>query len=306
MGRLARAIDAGIFKIERMLVTIAGLVMTTTVFLDICFRAFSSQESQLAAKLTTMVGWFGVDTGRATYETLRDTATPAILVLLAFLAGGAIFAAGNMRRETPRPKWWGIVYGLATIALCFGFVEFILRQPSWLVCMILLDVGIIAILFNARQRGDWLSMGAAVIVGGLGSKACMALPQDYIWSQELSLILLAWMAFIGASMATRVGKHIQVDALSRLIPGRFRPWSRALGLMFTTVFCAYMAVLAYEHVFGPTGDFASGEIRPATGIPAWTIIMAMLVAFCFMTLRLFAQSIDALLNPTMPTQELEH
>ncbi|MEE2789501.1 MAG: TRAP transporter small permease subunit, partial [Myxococcota bacterium] len=72
----------------------------------------------------------------------------------------------------------------------------------------------------------------AVTIVWAGWYGCAQLPTDivtggmqlgYVWSQELALILLAWVAFIGASMATRAGRHIQVDALSKILPARVRP-----------------------------------------------------------------------------------
>ncbi|MEZ4466280.1 MAG: TRAP transporter small permease [bacterium] len=119
-------------------------------------------------------------------------------------------------------------------------------------------------------------------------------------------MLLAWMAFLGGSMATRMEKHIQVDALSRVIPKALRPWARAIGLLITTLFCGYMAILAYEHVFGAQGDFGSGEIRPATRIPAWTILLAAVVSFMLMTLRFLGKTIDAFLHPQVPEQKVSH
>ncbi|MCA9545766.1 MAG: TRAP transporter small permease subunit [Myxococcales bacterium] len=313
--RAAHAVDEAVFRVEKILVTVAAMVMTTTVFLDICFRSFSSPDSQLARKLLTALGWFGVEKTEATYQTLRDYGTPTILVVLTFIAGGAVFASGNVRRPEAerRPKWWGVVYGLVAVAIAWLFVQFITRQPSWQVCMTLLILGSVGFLYDAVRRKDWLASVLAVVVGALGAWASTKLPQDYIWSQELSLILLAWIAFLGGSMATRVrddsgteDKHLKVDALAKLIPQALRPWARALGLLVSTLFCAYILALAYEHVFGPTGDYAGGERRPSTKIPAWLIIFAMVVSFAIMTLRLAARTIDAFLNPRAPVETLDH
>ncbi|MCA9538170.1 MAG: hypothetical protein KC620_04750 [Myxococcales bacterium] len=78
------AIDAAIARVERWLVTVIALVMTTTVFLDIVFRAFGSPESQLAEKAVRVLSWFGVEPTTALYETLREIAVLVLLVGLAF------------------------------------------------------------------------------------------------------------------------------------------------------------------------------------------------------------------------------
>ncbi len=315
MYRAARAVDHAVFRVEKILVTVAALVMTMTVFLDICFRSFSSPESQLAQKLVVALGWLGVSPSPGLYEGLRDYATPLILSVLTVLAGLAIFTTGNARRDEAdrRPAWWGWVYGGVALAVAYGFVKFITSQPSWRVCMALLLAGCLGFLVNAVRRKDWLAAALAVVVGALGAWAATKLPQDYIWSQELSLILLAWIAFLGGSMATRVrddsgteDKHLKVDAFARILPNGLRPWSRAVGLLVTTIFCAYFFALAYEHVFGPTGDFGGGERRPSTGIPAWLIIFAVVIAFGTMTVRLAARTVDAFLHPRPPTETLDH
>ena len=74
----------------------------------------------------------------------------------------------------------------------------------------------------------------------------------------------------------------------------------------TAVFCMYMTYLAYEHVFGPAGDYAIGERRPSTQIPAWLIILSVIVAFALMSARFLARSIKAFLKPELPKQELTH
>ena len=107
-------------------------------------------------------------------------------------------------------------------------------------------------------------------------------------------------------MATRAGRHIQVDALSKVVPNQLRPWTRAIGLTIATLFCAYLTYLAYIHVFGATGDFYGGEIRPATRLPAWVIILSAIVSFGLMTIRFGAMSVDAFMDRRPPSEELLH
>ena len=159
---------------------------------------------------------------------------------------------------------------------------------------------------HALRRRRPLDMVLAIVLAYGGYLACATLKPGYNWAQELSLILLAWMAFLGGSMATRAGRHIQVDALSKLVPPSLRPWSRAIGLTIATLFCAYLTYLAYRHVFGANGDFHGGEIRPSTRLPAWVIILSAVVSFGLMTIRFGAMSVDAFIHRRMPDQELVH
>lgn len=300
------ALDAAVYRVEGALVTIISLVMTFTVFLDIVFRSFATGESQLAAKFVTVMGWFGASDPQALYPFLRDRVTPTVLVLTTFFTGWAVFVATRRRQRRPRPASHGIAAGALAVAGAWVFTQYVVKVPSKWVCASLLLAGSVAYLVVSARRKAWLGVAIAALVGGVGAWFCQYLPPQYIWSQELSLILLAWLAFLGASMATRAGKHIQVDALSRIMPRSLQPWTRALGLVATMLFCAYITYLSYEHVFGPRGDYGSGEIRPATRIPAWTIIMAALVAFGLMTLRFLGLAIDAIVHPRAPEREISH
>ncbi|MGK0359378.1 MAG: TRAP-type C4-dicarboxylate transport system permease small subunit [Bradymonadia bacterium] len=304
-GRL-QLVDDGIYRIERTFVTLAALLMTTTVTLDIIYRSFASGESQLATKLQTMLGWFGQTKTQAQYEFLRDWVTPACLIGLTFIAGWAIFGAIRRRREQPPSVRLGALVGLASVAGACAFVQFVVKVPSVWVCISLLLLGCAVYVVHAAREQDWGGVALTVIIAALGSWGGTTLPEQYIWSQELSLILLAWMAFLGGSMATRAERHITVDALSRLIPKSIRPYSRALGLLVTAIFCMYMTYLSYEHVFGPAGDYVIGERRPSTQIPAWLIILSVIVAFVLMSARFLARSISAFLNPVLPDRELTH
>lgn len=302
VGPLAK-VDGFVFRIEQTLVTLAALTMTTTVFLDVVYRSFATPESQFAAKLKTMLGWVGLDVA---YEPLRDYATPVALIILAFIAGWAVFASARRRDERDAPLGLGIGAGIAGVALSYGFVQFVVQVPSKWACVIMLVASCIGVAYSQLRTGDRAGVGLTALTAVLGVWGCTQLPQGYIWSRELSLILLAWLAFLGGSMATRVDKHIMVDAAAKVIPKGLRPWTRALGLLATTVFCAYFLLLSWKYTFGTGGAFTMGEKRPATQIPAWTITCGVVVAFTLMTLRFGAQALDAFLNPRVVEREIGH
>lgn len=60
----------------------------------------------------------------------------------------------------------------------------------------------------------------------------------FLWSQELTLNLSAWFVLFGISYGLRVGAHIGVDAVVRLLPDRPRRIATLLAIFFCLVYCA--------------------------------------------------------------------
>ena len=302
---MAGVVDEGIYRFEKSLVTLASLVMTATVTLDIIFRSFQNSESLLARKLLALFSSFGMERSEGNYELLRDYLTPVLLMAVLFFLGRAI-ASTAVSGNTPPSSAKKIIGGITAIIVGWIGLKLVMTLSSRWICTGLLVGGCMGWLSIAIRNQRHFDSFIAVALAIAGYFACTTLPEGYAWSQELSLILLAWVAFLGGSMATRASRHIQVDALSRLVPAAYRPYTRAIGLLLTSVFCAYLTWLAYHHVFGPLGDFTSGEIRPATRLPAWIIILSALVIFGLMTIRFSAYTVDAFMNPKVPEQELAH
>lgn len=290
-------IDEAVFRVEKTLVTTAAVVMTVTVSLDILHRFVVSDESVVA---NLLLGIFGLSLEEPTSLStmITDWIAPLVTLLGVFAAGcGLSLATENSSQgDESRKRMWG--WGVAAVLLTIATTWMIQEASSKTVCVGLVVIGAGGAGVRALKRGAVAQSLLLAILGGGGVWAALQVRQDYIWSQELSLILLSWMAFLGGSMATRLQKHISVDALSKLIPSALAPWARALGLLVTTAFCVYVSALSFEHVFDTEfGDFYSGEIRPSTGMPSWTITLPVLLAFVLMTVRFGAASIDAFINP---------
>ena len=104
------------------------------------------------------------------------------------------------------------------------------------------------------------------------------------WSDALGRYLVVWVAFIGAAIATREGKHITIDLLSRWLTGAGSTAVQALSCFFSAVICGLLTVAAakflwFEAQMGSTAFLA---------LPVWIPELIMPVTFGLMTLRFMA------------------
>lgn len=101
------------------------------------------------------------------------------------------------------------------------------------------------------------------------------------WADGFQQYALLWIAFLGASIASRERKHISIDAFLSLLPERIRYGSRWLPALFSAGVCAVAAwccwlLIVYEK---ESGDIAFGEV------PLWWCITIMPVSFVVMAVR---------------------
>lgn len=287
-----RRIDAVVFEFEKVLVTISAIAMVITVALDILFRALKGLQSR---PLIDLFSLFGVIAPLPDIPLEQNFMSFILFLLFGFGFGWGVYVSAHrgsigVYKEALKAG----ALSLVTMTMLCMVIRYV---PSWFVCGALSVVGggMIALL----QLKNKLPYHAGLsLCGGLISAwFCRSLPQDYIWSQELSLILLAWLAFVGGSMATYQHKHIEISALSKLIPASLSHWIRPLSLLATGLFSAYVCALLTESAFGATGSYVSGEVRPATQIPTWIILLAGVFAFGMIALRSIAYSIAGFLDP---------
>jgi TRAP-type C4-dicarboxylate transport system permease small subunit len=118
-------------------------------------------------------------------------------------------------------------------------------------------------------------------------------PDGYSWSKELSLIMLLWVGFLGASVCAHQGKHIQVGALKRVVPPSMSRWMDALGFLFTAAFCCFMALLGYE--YAKEALMLEGRFEQ-TNIPDWVATIAVPAAFAMTMLRYIGAAFSSVLG----------
>lgn len=102
----------------------------------------------------------------------------------------------------------------------------------------------------------------------------------YSWGPQISLVLLLWMAFMGASMATYARKHLTIDAIRKVLPARFERAFNALSLLVAAAITAAFFLLSYHYLLKRMGD-----VPEPGNIPDWMKVAAIPVSFGLITVR---------------------
>ena len=116
----------------------------------------------------------------------------------------------------------------------------------------------------------------------------------FLGTENLVRHLVLWIGLAGALLATRLDKHIRVDALLRLLPIRIRGIALGFANFFTAVICGYLSSIASifildEREFGTMAFFA---------VPAWIAQICFPLVFGLMALRFLFQCWIHIYQPT--------
>lgn len=103
-----------------------------------------------------------------------------------------------------------------------------------------------------------------------------------IWAEEISLYLLVWIVFIGASVAVRSRGHVAIDLLPRALPPEHR---RQLALLVGAIVLVFLAVFFYFSAAHTMRVAAGGQVTPIMLAPMWLTYLAMPVGSALMFLR---------------------
>ncbi len=305
-----RRLDEVVYAVELVVVVGSLVAMTLFVFVDVVYRRLSAPDSKLGALLAALTG-VREEAGRRWIDAYL--VPPLTLVLALGLLWFAL-RTGEARRGR---SWLGRPWGAPLLASLGVGVLAVLGwsmlqpwMPSWAYYVLLAALitgGYAAWLARVRPSGWMLRFAASLLAwGGFSAVAYTYFPEGYSWSKEVSLVMLLWVGFVGASVCVHDGKHLRMEALERLVPERWRRHGRALGFLVTAAFCAFMAGLGFLYVFDPvSGAKALGGVFEQTGIPDWLAILAVPVGFSVAGARFLAAACSSWLGGSygQPAQE---
>lgn len=101
------------------------------------------------------------------------------------------------------------------------------------------------------------------------------------WGDPLVRNLVLWVGFVGATLATREGRHISIDVLSRWISPSGKKLMEFLTHLFAFFVCVLLTFAAYK--------FIKNEMAMETiaflGVPSWIPEIILPIIFGLMTFR---------------------
>jgi TRAP-type C4-dicarboxylate transport system permease small subunit len=146
-------------------------------------------------------------------------------------------------------------------------------------------------------RAALYASGVVILAAAVAFGFVRLWPSGLVWAQTLALVLMIWVAFLGASIATRQGRHLKVDAAERLFKGTAKrsvsATANALAALATLAlgvlavrFCQYHYGI-YVETEGLGGDF---EGLP---IPRFIAYAVLPLSLFTMSLRFLGHAVNA-------------
>jgi TRAP-type C4-dicarboxylate transport system permease small subunit len=294
---MLRRVDDWIFNVEMgVLWTFLG-VSSVMVFLDVMYRRLAAPDSKVAELVAR------IKPGEESAETLETLTTIGPIASAIVGVGLVYFAFWTAEEHTAEPGQQSKVKPVVqAIAACvgLGLLGWIMTRPSvesrWFYTLLygLCSAAWLTNLLRKREEGWVGKLLAFFVVTALYLLVVLNyFPDGYSWSKELSLIMLLWVGFLGASVCAHEGKHIQVGALKRVVPKSMSQYTNAIGYLATAAFCFFMALLGWEYA----SEALQLEGRfEQTNIPDWVATIAVPAAFAMTMLRYIAAAFSSILG----------
>ncbi len=112
--------------------------------------------------------------------------------------------------------------------------------------------------------------------------------------------LVLWVGFIGASLATKENRHINIDALSRLLSQTSKRIAAVVINLFSATVCFFLMRAAITFI---KSEKEAGSVLLAN-IPTWIFQIIIAIGFGLMTLRFLLHALENLL-PQKPSAAKE-
>jgi len=130
----------------------------------------------------------------------------------------------------------------------------------------------------------FLALGLLAMAGALFAQAVLGyFGVSVSWAGELATYLMVWVTCVGASAATRAGRHIAIEVISARLGGAAR---RALELAVGAVCLGVCAAAVVAGVNYAAGAAETGQVTVSLKIPLWIIYAALPVAAGLMAVRI--------------------
>jgi len=121
------------------------------------------------------------------------------------------------------------------------------------------------------------------------------------WGDALVRYLVVWVGFIGAAVATKEGKHITIDVLSRGLTGAGNSAIRAISHFVSAAVCGMLTWAGIKFIFfeAQMGGVAFFKL------PVWVPELIIPLTFGLMTLRYSVRLLNEITAVITGTRQAE-
>ncbi len=120
----------------------------------------------------------------------------------------------------------------------------------------------------------------------------LLLDEGIMWADIFLRHLVLWVGFIGASLATRDNKHINIDLLNRFLKGK----SIFITAIIINGFALYISYLLAQAGWRFVMDEREYATMLFANVPAWYFQIIIPVGFGLMAFRFFVRSLQGVVN----------
>ena len=118
----------------------------------------------------------------------------------------------------------------------------------------------------------------------------------FVWIDPLLRHLVLWVGFLGALLATRTGRHINIDALSRLLTPANVRLTGLLTNLLAAVVCLLLTNATFKLMVGERLASTEGFLN----LPVWILQMVMPVSCFGMAVRFLGRASESALGRIKP------
>lgn len=104
-----------------------------------------------------------------------------------------------------------------------------------------------------------------------------------MWAQEATLHLSAWMVLFGASYGIKIGSHIGVDALVKILPPKARRMITGIAVLACLLYCTLIGMGSWVYL---AKVYSIGIELEDMAIPKWVAHSILLIGMILIAWRL--------------------
>lgn len=219
-----------------------------------------------------------------------------VIAIFFLLMSGAVFIDVVHRVFSRTPG--RLSFLLSSLLARFGTVVAPAHLDRLVSPLIIFFVGVLICVIAVSTSSKEKSFSVKSVLKGAGAMLVLTLvvqavvrfiPYGFVWSPYFGLIGFLWIGLLGASGATSLHQHLQLEMGEKLWPKKFLPHVLKVNRGLSALFCLGLAILAAHSVIDHFQDWSSAGgsagLIPSLGWPKWIVYLVIPYAFSMMSVR---------------------